>query len=239
MLSIVIPTYKEAQNVNILLPKIYQTILPQVPNLKIIIVDDDSNDGIEDIVGQHNVVCGNIIQLIVRKNEKGLASAWKCGINAAVTPIVGIMDADLAHAPQDILKMLDKMETTLADMVIGSRYLPGHIVAMKSKSAFAIYLSSLGQKLSRIILGVKIYDMSHSLRIFRSEVFDKVGKLLECEGNAMMIEFTFHAFKAGFKIEEVTISYGERVFGETKLGIFREGSRFLKILLNLRKKYAR
>jgi len=232
MLTVVIPTYKEAENVDVLLPRLYKTLLPIHPGLKISLIDDNSRDGIEEVVRKHNALCGSIITLKVRTHTKGLASAWKEGIQDCATPYVGIMDADLAHEPADIARLMEAINK--ADMVIGSRYLPHQMVFMEGKSFLAVYLSKVGQALSRFLLKLNVYDMSHSLRVFRKDVYTAVSSLLHCEGNAMMIEFTFHALRKGFRILEVPIHYGKRLHGETKLGILAEGLKFLGVLRQLR-----
>ena len=232
MLTVVIPTYKEAENVDVLLPRLFKTLSPVYPGLKINLIDDDSRDGIEEVVRKHNELCGGIISLIVRTHAKGLASAWKEGIQNSTTPYVGVMDADLAHEPADLNRLMEKINE--ADMVIGSRYLPHQMVFMEGKSLLVVYLSKVGQALSRFILKLDVYDMSHSLRVFRKGVFNAVSPLLRCDGNAMMIEFTFHAQRKGFRILEVPIRYGRRQHGKTKLGILAEGLKFLGVLRQLR-----
>ena len=236
MLSLVIPTYKEAQNIDILLPQIYDALSADFPDLVVIIVDDDSQDGIPEVVKRHNTEFRGIIKLKVRKGKKGLASAWKEGIKLCETPLVGILDADLAHDPKDVSRMVECLTAETLDMVIGSRYLPQHFVEMEGKSFLATRLSLLGQKLVRMFLGLKVNDISHSFRVFKKEVFLKIEPMLECEGNAMMVEFTFHTAKSGFRIGEIPICYGKRKYGTTKLGILKEGLRFLRVLWNLRKK---
>ena len=235
MLSLVIPTYKEAQNMDLLLPQIVRSLSNAFPGLQIIIVDDDSRDGISEVVEEHNKSFGGIIKLKVRTGEKGLASAWKEGIKLCETPLVGVLDADLAHDPNDLLRMAEHLRGASLDMVIGSRYLPHQFVEMEGKSFLATRLSLLGQKLVRMFLGLKVNDISHSFRVFKKEVFLKVEPMLQCEGNAMMVEFTFYTAKSGFQIDEIPIQYGKRKYGATKLGILKEGLRFLRVLFNLRK----
>jgi dolichol-phosphate mannosyltransferase len=123
-------------------------------------------------------------------------------------------------------------------MIIGSRYLPQHIVRMKGKSFLETRLSIWAQYLTRFLLKIQVCDISHSLRVFRREVFTKVEPFLECQGNAMMIEFTFYTVRCGFKIKEIPVSYGKRLHGETKLGILKEGTRLLKVLRKLRKHFS-
>jgi len=233
MLTLIIPTYKEAQNIDILLPNIFDKLQSQIDNLKIIIVDDDSQDGLEEIVSKTNKRYGNNTKLIVRKENKGLASAWKKGIEESSTELIGIIDADLVHSPEDILKLYQQFRSNNAQMIIGSRYLPNQSSRMKGKSLIAANLSILAQKFGQLFLKINICDMSHSFRLFSKDVYNQAAPYLESSGNSMMIEFTFYTSRLGFKIKEFPITYGKRKYGQTKLSIFKEGSIFLSVLFRL------
>jgi len=233
MLSIVIPTYKEAENVDILIPQIFNTLSSQISDLRVLIVDDDSQDGIENVIMKHKKVYGEGVQLITRKSEKGLANAWKDGIKQSQSPLVAIMDADLAHDPKELLRMVQEAEGV--DMVIGSRYMPEYCVQMEGKAFWASLLSTLGQKICRFLLKITVNDMSHSFRVFKKSVGEKVLPQLQCDGNAMMVEFTFYSYHFGFSVKEIPIHYGKRLHGTTKLGVVREGLKFLKTIMILRR----
>jgi len=230
-LSVVIPTYKESENIRILIPKIEQEMHNINKEGEIIIVDDNSEDGIVDIVETQNALYHNI-NLIIRKGTRGIASAWLEGIRACRGEEIVIMDADLCHNPIYFQPMLEVLN--IYDMVIGSRYMSEHKVRMENKSFIAVFLSQLGQVLSRWVLRLNQSDMSHSFRMFRREVFIRVGDDLCFNGNVMMIEFTYRATCAGFRITEVPIIYEKRKFGKTKLNVLSQGLLFIKALFYLR-----
>ena len=231
LLSVVIPTYKEAENIRLLIPQINQVLKSIHLKGEIIIVDDNSKDGIVDIVQTFNSQYKNI-NLIVRIEKHGIATAWLEGIQTAKGDKVVIMDADLCHDPNDFQLMLEKLND--CDMVIGSRHIPGEKVRMPGKSFIFDLVSEFGQLLFRWIFKLDIYDTSHSFRMFSRKVLLNTVNDLRFDGNVMMIEFTIKAIKAGMRVTEVPVTYGKRQFGKTKLKLFEQGLLFLKALVYLR-----
>ena len=118
MLSIILPTYNEAENI----VKLISLIDKELEGVKyeIIVVDDDSPDGTAKKA--HALSKQYPVTVILRENERGLASATKCGFNEAKYPLIGVMDSDLQHNPKYLKPMLAQIAHG-ADMVIGSRYL--------------------------------------------------------------------------------------------------------------------
>jgi glycosyltransferase involved in cell wall biosynthesis len=122
--SIVVPTYREAGNVGILIDRIFDSMIDPPPDqVEVIIVDDDSHDGIDAVIArsQHR----DRIRLIVRKNERGLASAVLLGIANSAGRILVVMDADLSHPPEQICNLIAPIREGRAEMVVGSRYIRG------------------------------------------------------------------------------------------------------------------
>ena len=230
-LSVVIPTYKEAPNIEVLIPQIEEVFKALELKGEIVIVDDNSGDGIEAVVQNFNETYQNI-NLVVRTDQRGLASAWLDGMAASRGTRIVIMDADLCHDPKYLGPMLERLQD--ADMVIGSRYMDGKEAPMEGKSFLATYLSKLGQTLVRKALGLTLTDMSHSFRMFHREVFLAVKDELVCDGNVMMMEFLYKSILKGFRVSEIPIRYGERKFGNTKLNVFTQGLKFLKALFYMR-----
>lgn len=231
LLSIVIPTYKEAENIRILIPKIEETLESIGIQGEIIIVDDDSQDGIVEFIETLKPRYNNI-SLIVRNGVCGIASAWLEGMNASRGSKIVIMDADLCHDPCYFQPMLEKLKEY--DMVIGSRYMPGHETQMLGKSFIAVFVSKLGQIMYRWILQQNLRDSSHSFRMCHREVYLSLKDDLRFDGNVMMMEFAFKTIRAGFRVVEIPVTYGERIYGETKLEIPTQGLKFLKALFYLR-----
>ncbi|MCB9851438.1 MAG: polyprenol monophosphomannose synthase [Phycisphaerales bacterium] len=120
--SIVVPTYKEADNLLTLVTRIVQAMQPSHDTFEIIIVDDDSQDGTERIVGQLTDA-GYPVRLIVRRGRRGLSTAVVEGVQAATGEVLVCMDADLSHPPEAVPQLVAALAE--ADFVIGSRYVAG------------------------------------------------------------------------------------------------------------------
>lgn len=132
MISIVIPTYREAENIPVLVPRVTHALQDR-PH-EIIIVDDDSNDGIVEAVAtlrkeQH------VVRLVVIKECRGLSSAVLEGFREARGSVLVCMDADLSHPPEMLPRMVDMLERDEAEFVIGSRY----VSAPRSSRARAVW----------------------------------------------------------------------------------------------------
>ena len=123
-ISIIVPTYREAENIPILSQEIDQALKASRLPYEIVIVDDDSGDGIVDVVDELKKNSFNIT-LIVRKRERGLSSAVMEGLRSATGDIAVVMDADLSHPPQKIPDLVTPIIRDEADFVIGSRFMTG------------------------------------------------------------------------------------------------------------------
>jgi hypothetical protein len=91
----------------------------------------------------------------------------------------------------------------------------------------------MGQSITRMVTGFTETDTSHSFRMFKKSVFDKIKDRLKNEGNVFLIEFLIHAKKNGYRVTEIPIQYGKRIHGRTKLRVFREGVRYLRYIITL------
>ena len=122
LLSVVLPTYNESGNIEILIPKIEETLTKYKVTGEIIVVDDDSPDGTAEVARKLNAGYGNVV-VEVRKGARGIAGAWMRGYALAKGKYVATMDADLCHSPEDLMRMYAKFPEF--DFVIGSRHMPG------------------------------------------------------------------------------------------------------------------
>ncbi|MEW6618562.1 MAG: polyprenol monophosphomannose synthase [bacterium] len=231
-LSVVIPTYNEKGNIEILVPAIQEVFKDNKIDGEIVIIDDNSTDGTIETVKQFALQNKNV-RLKVREGEKSLAKAWIEGFELAKKEIIVCIDADLCHNPKYFPLMLSKMEDY--DIVIGSRYLihkKGQIMA--GKSLLACYVSEIGQTITRMCTGLSQTDTSHSFRMFKKKVFDDIKPYLKYQGNVFLIEFLYMAVKKGYKVTEIEIDYGKREYGKTKLIVLKEGLRYLYYVWQLR-----
>ncbi|OQW91947.1 MAG: hypothetical protein BWK78_03125 [Thiotrichaceae bacterium IS1] len=119
--SIIVPTYQERENLPALIQRIEQVKQQQQWKVELLIMDDDSQDGTEQLIGQLNYPW---IKLVVRKENHGLSPAVVEGLKLAQHEFLVVMDADLSHPPEKIPEMLQTLQSG-ADFVIGSRYVEG------------------------------------------------------------------------------------------------------------------
>jgi dolichol-phosphate mannosyltransferase len=123
-LSVVVPTYREAENLALLIPKISAVLRAAAVAHEIIIVDDNSQDGTPEAVDGLRKD-GHAVRLITRLEERGLSSAVVRGFQEARGEYLLCMDADLSHPPEALPQMLETVRTPGTDFVIGSRYVSG------------------------------------------------------------------------------------------------------------------
>lgn len=229
-LSVVIPTFNEKENLQILIPSILEVFKKNQIEGEIVIVDDRSTDGSFEFLNEQKSLIPSL-RVLIRKPPASLSRAWYEGFDAASKRIIVCIDADLCHNPEYFPAMLEKIGEF--DIIIGSRYMNNRLGAMEGKFVLAVYVSVVGQFITRLATGFKEYDTSHSFRMFKKEVFDAIKGKLRNEGNVFLIEFLYYAKRNGVKVAEIPIEYGKRVHGSTKLKISREGLRYLRFIIKL------
>ena len=217
---VVIPTFNEAENLRRLLPPLLE--LP----LDILIVDDASTDGTQQVVAKFQGQSERVT-LLARPRKMGLGSAYRDGF-ADVLPqgyqLIIQMDADGSHRVADLRAMLDfHSDNPECDLIIGSRWIKGGAVANWPKSREL--LSRTANLYSRLALGLSVRDNTAGFRIYRSELLSKMQlETISSEGYAFQIEMTRAAVRSDAKICEVPILFVEREFGVSKMSgrIIRE-----------------
>jgi len=230
-LSLIIPTYNEEKNIVELIKKTNAILDKASISHEFIIVDDGSKDQTRPGVKELKTKIDNI-NLIERDNEKGLASAMVCGYNAARGTYLGSMDADLAHDPKYLPNMLSMLTGGAYDFVIGSRYLPES--KFFGKPFLNKMASLVGQKLVKVILGIKVGDTSNNYRIFSKSLWNDIKSTLHPSGNIMLTEIVYRAEQCGYRFSELPIVYNERIHGKSKLNIWKETARFFSNIIKIK-----
>ena len=212
-LVVVIPTYKEIDNLKNLLPKVFE--LP----IDILIIDDASHDGTSQLIEKFKSE-GRSIELLERSGKLGLGSAYKEGFALSLSKSYqGIiqMDADGSHRTQDLPKLISTFRNNPeVNLVIGSRWIKGGAVENWPKRREI--LSRGANIYARIMLGLKTRDCTAGYRIYRSTLLEKMDLgHIKSEGYGFQIEMTREAARVGAKIVEVPILFVERELGVSKM----------------------
>ena len=225
---IIIPTYNEAENIEKLLKEIFGL---NIPELEVIVVDDNSPDGTSEIVEKLKDIFP--IYLINRKGKLGLGSAYIAGFKKALflnADYIFEMDADFSHSPKDLPKML--ANTINCDLVIGSRKIKGgKIIGWNLKRKL---MSNGAMFVSRLFLRLKPKDVTAGFRCYKKEVLQKIDlDKIKSNGYAFQEETLYWTQKLGFKICEVPVSFTDRQFGKSKLSN-KDIIEFFVVLFKLR-----
>jgi dolichol-phosphate mannosyltransferase len=214
-LTVITPTYNEAEN----LPKLVSALfaLP-LPDLELIVVDDNSPDGTGQVADEMEKAYPGRISVLHRPERLGFSTAYLSGFYQAIeagAEAVAQIDADLSHPPELLLQLLETLGSY--DMVMGSRYIPGGAVDER----WPIWrkgLSAFGNFYARAILGLPMKDITGGYRLWRRETL--LGMPLErirSNGYAFQIEMAYLAYKLGFSIQEVPFYFADRQWGQSKM----------------------
>lgn len=224
LVSIVVPTFNERQN----LPRLVAAIREAACwPYEIIVVDDSSPDGTADLA--RDLAKTHPIRLLSRPAKSGLGSAYRDGFLQAQGDVVFEMDADLSHDPR-YLPDLVRAVMDGADIAVGSRYVPGGRIV--GWGAYRKLVSGVGNGLARLALTVGIRDVTSGYRCY-SRSAAAVVQDAKSDGYAFQVEALWLAKKRGLRIAEVPITFENRTVGKSKLGPAEFG-RFLKTLARLR-----
>jgi dolichol-phosphate mannosyltransferase len=214
-LTVVIPTYNESKN----LPKIVAALFSRpLPELKILVVDDNSPDGTGMLADEMATKRSDSFTVIHRAGKLGLGSAYLHGFNRAVkagAQAVAQMDADFSHPPEKIIEMLSALQHY--DLALGSRYLPGGGVD-ENWPVWRKSLSAFGNFYTRLILGLPVKDATGGFRIWRRETL--LGMPLDrvrSNGYAFQVEMIYLAYKLGFSFLEIPFYFADRKWGQSKM----------------------
>ena len=209
---VIIPTYNELENIPKLIPKILQ----KDEGLEVLIVDDNSPDGTAAFVEEESK-SNSRVHLIKRNAKLGLGTAYIEGFKFALKngyDFIFEMDADFSHNPKELINFLREIES--ADLVLGSRYKSGvNVVNWPMKRLLLSYFANV---YTRIITGLPVKDATGGFKCFRREVLEAIDlDNVKSNGYAFQIEITFKAWKKGFRIKEISITFIDRVKGTSKM----------------------
>jgi len=214
-ITIIIPTYNEAEN----LPKMVSALfsLP-LPELRLLVVDDNSPDGTGQLAEQLGLEHPGRITVLHRAGKMGLGSAYIAGFRMALKQGADAllqMDADFSHPVEKIPEMVQALAS--ADIVLGSRYVQGG--GLDEKWPFwRKALSGWGNFYARTILGLTQRDVTGGYRLWRRSVLETIPlERIKSNGYIFQVEMAFVAHKLGFHFTEVPIYFADRRWGKSKM----------------------
>jgi len=219
---VIIPTYNEKENIE----AIIAAVAGLQPSFHILIIDDGSPDGTASIVKSLFPKYPGILFIEERRGKLGLGTAYIHGFKWALNKgyqYIFEMDADFSHNPKDLNRLYDACKSG-ADLAVGSRYVKTG--AVENWPANRILLSKGASLYTRIITWMPIKDPTAGFVCYKKEVLESLNlDAISFTGYAFQIEMKFAAWKLGFKIEEVPITFKDRKLGASKMnkGIVKEG----------------
>lgn len=213
---IVIPTYKEENNIEEITDKIFSYL----PKAHILFVDDASPDRTEQKILECAVRNPGQVFLLKREKKLGLGSAYIAGfiwgISKKSYEYLIQMDADLSHNPAYLPLMQKLLESN--DVVIGSRYVKGG--GVQNWSILRKIISRLGSFYARKVLNLSIFDLTGGFNGWKKSVFDKIRlDQISCDGYAFQIELKAKAIRSGYSITEFPILFEDRRTGQSKMSL--------------------
>jgi dolichol-phosphate mannosyltransferase len=216
---VVIPTYNEADNIRLITERVRRA----VPAVDILVADDNSPDG-TGAIADELAASDDHVFVLHRPGKEGLGAAYKAGFAWAKDKgydAVVEMDADGSHAPEELSKLLDALRDT--DAVLGTRYIPGGTV--HNWPLHRLLLSRGGNIYIRMALGMPFRDATGGYRAYRMPVLDEINvETVASTGYSFQVELAWRAYRSGFRVAEVPITFTEREHGVSKMSgnIFKE-----------------
>jgi dolichol-phosphate mannosyltransferase len=214
---VVLPTYNERENI----ASVLQAIRRARPDAEILVVDDSSPDGTAELAKD---VASELsaIEVLVRPGKSGLGTAYREGFRWGIAQGYEIcveMDSDLSHDPQALPELLAPIERGEADVVVGSRYVPGGTIP--NWSLGRRLLSRLGNIYSKVLLGLTVEDSTAGYRAYAASVINAIDlDRVRADSYGFQVEMTYLAQRSGARIVEVPIHFVDREKGTSKMSTF-------------------
>ena len=213
-ITVVLPTYNEAEN----LPKLVSALFSLPLDLSLLVVDDNSPDGTGQIGDGLSDEYPGRVAILHRTGKLGLRSAYLEGFAKAFetgADVVVQMDADFSHDPAVLVEMARQIES--CDVVIGSRYVKGGSLARRWP-LWRKALSAFGNTYARTILNFPLYDVTTGYRMWRRRALEGIPlDRIRSNGYVFLVEMAYLAYLMGYKITEVPIHFSDRRWGKSKM----------------------
>jgi dolichol-phosphate mannosyltransferase len=206
-----LPTYNERENIEPMLRALGDK------GVRVLVIDDNSPDGTGELADRLAQELG-YVDVLHRERKEGLGPAYLAGFRHALAgdaELVLEMDCDFSHDPDYVPRLITAVENG-ADLALGSRYVPGG--GVRNWGLLRRLISAGGSFYARIILGVKVHDLTGGFKCYRRAVLEAIDlDAVDSKGYAFQIETTYRALRAGFKVVEVPITFADREVGGSKM----------------------
>jgi len=206
-----LPTYNERENLEPMLRALGDK------DVRVLVIDDNSPDGTGELADRLAAVLG-YVDVLHRESKEGLGPAYLAGFRRALTSeaeLILEMDCDFSHDPDYVPRLIAAVEDG-ADLALGSRYVPGG--GVRDWGLVRRFISAGGSFYARIILGVKVRDLTGGFKCYRRAVLETIDlDAVDSRGYAFQIETTYRTLRAGFKVVEVPITFADREVGGSKM----------------------
>ena len=208
-----LPTYNERENLE---PMLHALGAVLGPDDRVLVIDDNSPDGTGELADRLAAELP-FVDVLHRERKEGLGPAYLAGFRQALArgaELVVEIDCDFSHDPNDVPRLLEAVRD--ADLVLGSRYVPGGGVENWGLVRRAI--SAGGSLYARVLLGVGVRDLTGGFKCFRRAVLESLPlEQVHARGYAFQIELTYRALRRGFRVREIPIRFTDRVTGGSKM----------------------
>ena len=215
-LVVCLPTYNEIQNLEPMVRALGEVFEREAIDGQVLVIDDASPDGTGELAGRLATELP-YVEVLHRKAKQGLGPAYIAGFRRALAEgaeLVMEMDCDFSHSPDHVPRLVRAAGE--ADLVIGSRYVPGGQV--ENWGLGRRLVSRAGSVYARLVLGIDVHDLTGGFKCFRRIVLETIDlDSISSLGYTFQVETTYRALRAGFRVEEVPIVFSDREVGGSKM----------------------
>ncbi len=214
---VVVPTYNEADNIGKFAAALFDL---KIPNLKVLIVDDESPDGTGQIADRLAEQYRDRLFVLHRSGLRGLGRAYVDGFRWAIdhgAERIIQMDADFSHAPKYIPQFLEK--STDYDVIIGSRYVPGGSLDRQWEQS-RVFLSAWANFYARTILRLKVHDATAGYKCWTRSALERIQlDRVRSNGYVFQVEMAYLSQKLKLRVMEIPIYFEDRRIGQSKMTV--------------------
>ncbi len=210
---VILPTYNEAENIE----EVIGLVREAVPSAHVLVVDDGSPDGTADLADKVGSELGQV-EVMRRSAKAGLGSAYRAGFRWGLEKdfeVMVEMDSDLSHDPRALPELLVAVDGG-ADLVVGSRYVPGG--SIPDWGLHRRLLSRWGNRYAGLVLGLEVRDATAGYRAYRASILEAIDlDAVRADGYGFQIEMAYQVARQGGRIVEVPIAFTDRIRGKSKM----------------------